>query len=207
MYQIDELYNNALRALESLLPGELTQWDRTVTNPPVDFELADTISMVKLTRELDRRDLYVRAMYHCCQLDAQNLVEGIQHSRGTLERLDPSDLIVCMNSRQRLLQKQAWMIHHFFTVTSHGCQSLEPCGESRRSELLKQLSGGHLFSTDILAPCSVWDNMFTSLRTATVLIQGQRHPMLCAFCSTSVTYQIKQIRLQVFRSLDLLICG
>ena len=48
MYQIDELYNNALRALESLLPGELTQWDRTVTNPPVDFELADTISMVKL---------------------------------------------------------------------------------------------------------------------------------------------------------------
>ena len=86
-YQIDDLRLEAMSCLESLLPGDLQSWDSIAHSPPVNYVLADLLAMVNLTRELGLETLRARALYRCCQLPTNCLINGMVRSHGGLEQI------------------------------------------------------------------------------------------------------------------------
>lgn len=68
------------------------------------FTVDDAITAVNLARLTNTPLILPTALYFCCQLSTETLLQGIQRSDGTTERLSEEDLKCCLDARPKLAQ-------------------------------------------------------------------------------------------------------
>lgn len=93
-----------MQCLAPFFPSDLSSWDQASHNKPFDCEKADLISTLNLAKEYSFTGFYPLAAYRCCQMHPEQLVKGITHSRGYLARLTSENLLLCLQSQQKLSQ-------------------------------------------------------------------------------------------------------
>ncbi|TBU27555.1 hypothetical protein BD311DRAFT_665122, partial [Dichomitus squalens] len=62
---------------------------------------------VNLFRILDKPEMLATAVYACCRLSPDNLVNGFERADGTSETLSPADLVLCLKAQRGLLRKDS----------------------------------------------------------------------------------------------------
>lgn len=88
----------ALRCLDDWYPNTIGQWDEVE-----DFASNDAISVVNVARSFNLREIHLRALYQCCSLDVEVLVNGHILDSGVRDKLCSEDLIACLKGREKLL--------------------------------------------------------------------------------------------------------
>ncbi len=108
-YGVDEFRQEGLRLVEAEYPKKIMDWgmrDIGHGGPKARFGDLSGLAIVELVgvaRKLRLRDVYLAALYDCCNLDAAVLVDGVAAMTGdTPVRLEPRDLIAVLNARTAL---------------------------------------------------------------------------------------------------------
>ncbi|KAJ3558149.1 hypothetical protein NM688_g1092 [Phlebia brevispora] len=113
-YEVLDLRDAALHYIRRLHLGTPQKRKRLYdsTTSPVIYEPADIIAMANLIPEFNiGKVLHVGFLYACCQLTVKELLDGIPHSRGYVERLTPDNLRWCMEGRANLIVASAEMVN------------------------------------------------------------------------------------------------
>ncbi|KAH9833975.1 uncharacterized protein C8Q71DRAFT_770391 [Rhodofomes roseus] len=109
-YQIDHVRDAYLWRMKSCFCTELATWEIVTEGPgygsPImKFRLADAIAAVNIARLTGTESMLPSALYLCCRLGTERLLNGCSCPDGTLESLDPADVIKCIDARHILHQK------------------------------------------------------------------------------------------------------
>ncbi|TCD61648.1 hypothetical protein EIP91_008136 [Steccherinum ochraceum] len=102
-YEIDDLLEEGKRRLRLRFPGDLKSWDRLYSSSAIVLgSPSDAISMANMTRFLGLSRLHHRALYDCCQLDTDMLVNGAYDDNLVREVLCSEDIRACIDGRTKL---------------------------------------------------------------------------------------------------------
>lgn len=106
-YQVDHVRGEVLSRLERCFPTKLESWTpnlRMATKyPPLTIEPQDSIAVVNLARTYDLPQLLPAALYMCCQLKPNQLVNGIYYAKtGHTEHLSKGDLTLILEGQVKL---------------------------------------------------------------------------------------------------------
>ncbi|KZT68431.1 hypothetical protein DAEQUDRAFT_728018 [Daedalea quercina L-15889] len=69
---------------------------------------SDGIAALNLARLLPGRetdDMLASAIYMCCQLDINTIVNGVLRADGMVEHLRPADIVLCIQARMNMLHE------------------------------------------------------------------------------------------------------
>ena len=193
-YGMDDLRARAMDYFGALLcPSDVYGWDAFKANPSVEYEPADIISMANLASDLSLHSHRARALYRCCQLPSNDIVEGILHSRGAVVRLSPANVAICIDARQQLivakLSVTAYVISQF---KSNLCKDTSCV--ARRTRLTQcSLIEPCLPDANPLEPPDIWLSNSSSRVPAGVF---------CGSCRSRVVTQINSQRSGALLTLD-----
>lgn len=112
-YQIEELREEAVQQLERRYPKKISGWDETCRTDAeypggqstilVSYSIEEDLLIANVARAMDLPDIHLAALYGCCSLPFDTLVNGRTLEDGTTERLCSEDLIACLQGKENLL--------------------------------------------------------------------------------------------------------
>ncbi|KAM5544044.1 hypothetical protein V8D89_002230 [Ganoderma adspersum] len=110
-YQLDQLLAAVIHRLKGTFTTQLDVWDRRrgigEHFRPGRF-CPEVIEAINLFRLLDRPEMLPAALYECAQLRPASVLRGAVRADGaTRERLSPSDMALCFEVKEELLQATA----------------------------------------------------------------------------------------------------
>lgn len=137
-YGVEEQIDEAVSYLESLYPTEIEDWETSHSSCHLpEYQGFNAISLVHCTKRLWRSAprLYYHALYDCCYLEPKFLIHGIASSDpGTpLHRLDPDDVVACLEAQKRLYFATCDLFKYVFTIPDNedreefNCVARESC--------------------------------------------------------------------------------
>ncbi|PCH43111.1 hypothetical protein WOLCODRAFT_25737 [Wolfiporia cocos MD-104 SS10] len=121
-YRIDDLRDGGLRRLESCFCDNMYQWDLVSYEPPelrfygITLHWRDCIATVNLARIANTQSALPLAMYVCCTLDTRTLLNGIEYTRGRVEKLDEADIVRCLDARPKFMVLQQQIVDNLARV-------------------------------------------------------------------------------------------
>lgn len=123
-YQIDALRDGAVARLRTCFTTDFQEWRGVMEQTPhcsesMSFDELDAITAVNLARLTGTHSILPAALYLCCQLDANDLVNGVQNTDGTWECLTPDDLVRCITGRSSLITRNTGIITHMLQPVSN----------------------------------------------------------------------------------------
>ena len=147
-YQLDQLLAAVLHRLKGTFTTQLDVWDRSGgfgSLTPLNLRSTDAIEALNLFRLLDRPEMIPVALYECSQIKPGFLLRGAFRSDGvTREHLSPSDMELCMEARDDLVQATALLLMRLCEASearilqvsnnnqNAGCLSPRTCMENLR---------------------------------------------------------------------------
>lgn len=111
-YQVEELREEAIQQLHRRYPKKIGGWDETCRTDSdssgastilVSYSIDEDLIIANVARAMDLPDIHLAALYGCCSLPFDTLVNGRTLDDGTVERLSPTDLIACLQGKENLL--------------------------------------------------------------------------------------------------------
>lgn len=187
---MEDLRSEALHYLELCLPNDIRAWDKFSIDPPVQYEQADLISMVNLTRELGFDDMHARALYRCCQLPTSSIVQGILHSRGMRTQLSTEDVTLCLDARPELTRWKQRFMEDITYAWHWPCEEekMDECNKRRKHLASRRHSALWMLDADPLQPGEVW-------------LRKDDHKALCDPCTAALESLIHRTRTSLFSKL------
>jgi len=96
-YIIEDLREEAINQIQRVFPQDIESLDRVSSGESCMVVTDDdAISLANIVRTLEEPHLHARALFKCCQLPGELLVQGQPGLDGTLEQLHPEDLGWCV---------------------------------------------------------------------------------------------------------------
>ncbi|KAH9829562.1 uncharacterized protein C8Q71DRAFT_727995 [Rhodofomes roseus] len=174
-YGMKQLLEDSLKGLEYYFPSTLASWDRR-NKLAIDTQAIVGVNVARLTNTLS---LLPAALYLCCQLTAEELIEGHPHSDNTEDTLSPEDLRLCLNKRAELctLFMTSTLRDTFSPIGEDGeCSTNSRCNNSIHS----------ILSAHVTLTCSGYSNAlyssFKSLRNYFYKATPKPAYPLCSSC-------------------------
>ena len=114
-YQLDQLLVAAIHRMKGTFTTQLNVWDRRDGIGehfiPGHFWPEGVIEAINLFRLLDRPEMLPAAFYECAQLRPASVLRGALRADGvTKEHLSPSDMALCFEVKEELLQATARLL-------------------------------------------------------------------------------------------------
>ena len=113
-YQLDQLLASVILRLKHTFTTQLSVWDNRSaigSKSLLRLSSADVIEALNLFRLIDRPDMVPTAVYECARLGPASLLRGELRADGvTRERLSPSDMELCMDVKDELVQATACLL-------------------------------------------------------------------------------------------------
>ncbi|KAH8103339.1 hypothetical protein BXZ70DRAFT_720838 [Cristinia sonorae] len=118
-YQCEILLEEGKTRLFKFLPGDIQSWD-LLTRDPKMFDGPGYIAIANMARLLDMPLIHQRALYQCCQLSADLLVNGDVYSTFVDEqdKLCSQDLQACVEGRTKLAEESINLLLNRFKESS-----------------------------------------------------------------------------------------
>ena len=190
-YKIDVVLETALSKLRMTLVSDLEAWvedtkGQCVTHTPHLY----AIEAVNLFRRVQRPDMLDIPMYLCSLLDPDLLVGGTRRKDGTLERLSPEDLALCIGARQRLT---LWCLKELASLCYNPHNSphcAQMCEWHLKRQFCSYATGAH--QMHLCSPL----HFLCSLRT-----RVKSHPNICIVCKSAETEYLVRRKAEVLGSL------
>lgn len=110
-YQVEDLREEAIQQLHHRYPKNIAEWDETCRTDSdsdssntilVSYSVDDDVAIANVARTMDLPDIHLAALYGCCLLPFDVLVNGRTLEDGSSERLCSSDLIACLQGKENL---------------------------------------------------------------------------------------------------------
>ncbi|KAH9922100.1 uncharacterized protein B0H18DRAFT_1212765 [Fomitopsis serialis] len=197
-YGMEHLRDDALERMKSCFSDDLDVWseaDVGMGSASMSYVDTDAIAAVSIARLTDTYSMLPSALYTCCQLDTEEIVNGVTREDGTTERLTQEDMLRCLNARRTLLHDNIVSAYTLFTTTPHGCTRHSDCELMRRN-----LADTHItFDTDGVedyAYLADWDPYFRNKE-----LSGSYHS-LCPNCQAAILEHARELRLAAWTSLS-----
>ncbi|TFY58623.1 hypothetical protein EVJ58_g6302 [Rhodofomes roseus] len=129
---IEQLPFSTVAALARLSHNEnLYVWARAdvdKASPLMTYKRRDAIAAVNIGRLTGIASILPVALYMCCQLETEIIVNGFKRRDGRREQLAPKDIMRCLNARKTLVHDNVVSATRIFApVTSGGCTSPKTC--------------------------------------------------------------------------------
>ncbi|KAH9833977.1 uncharacterized protein C8Q71DRAFT_725214 [Rhodofomes roseus] len=97
-------------------------------SPLMTHKRRDAIAAVNIGRLTGIASILPVALYMCCQLETEIIVNGFKRRDGRREQLAPKDIMRCLNARKTLVHDNVVSATRIFApVTSGGCTSPKTC--------------------------------------------------------------------------------
>ncbi|PIL26558.1 hypothetical protein GSI_12316 [Ganoderma sinense ZZ0214-1] len=134
-YALPGLRDQALELIERhAFPGDgpVPPLLSSNSKPALAFEPVHAIAAANIARLVDRPAMRLAALYRCAALGPA-VLRGWARDDGSVERLDPADLRVCMDAHAALVRERAALCATVFDDTPHGdCATRRQCQEALR---------------------------------------------------------------------------
>lgn len=108
-YGAEDLLKESVQHLQALYPTSFIEWEKT--RRPYSSRAITAVNLAHLT---NTPSILPTALYACCQLPDDNLLEGAVHSDGTTDTLNRSDLVKCLKAKVTYARLETDMIHEKF---------------------------------------------------------------------------------------------
>jgi len=155
LFEVAEYFEEGYKHLEELYPANIYARDCLLQGKPhMRHSPEDSIAIANLARNLSLEDMHRSALYDCCQLTSENLVQG---SSGGVEKLGDADLMVCMEARRNLSLAKYELFQSLFAEANSAppedCQRPSECSVARQA-----LHEKIRYETDFLVAHNPLDN-------------------------------------------------
>ncbi|TFY57397.1 hypothetical protein EVJ58_g7043 [Rhodofomes roseus] len=200
-YDIKDLLDDALHRMKSCFSNAFHDWAPTrdnecVGSPLMAYVETDAIAAVNIARLTDTPSMLPTALYVCCQLDTDNILNGVPRGHDAVERLSSEDITRCLDARLKLVHDNVVSAFSIFTIaTSDGCTSQKNC-LLLLEELLEIEAEGRGLPLD---NCSCLEDWIPPLRE-----DAETGPILeglCASCQAMVQQRAADERKEVWERL------
>ena len=111
-YDIQDLLQDCLKELERYFPTNLNSWNSRLQCDP----RSSAIEAVNLARLTGTSSILPAALYSCCQLDGQELLQGRARADGVVENLSAEDLARCIDGKVKLCARFTQLVYGIFDV-------------------------------------------------------------------------------------------
>lgn len=101
-YRIQPVVDEGIRRMSSCFSHELEVWDeanKNMGNALMSYAATDAITVVNIARLTGVHSMLPVALYLCCQLDIDMILNGTPRGDGSREKLAPSDIALCLEQR------------------------------------------------------------------------------------------------------------
>ncbi|KAH9925148.1 uncharacterized protein B0H18DRAFT_389171 [Fomitopsis serialis] len=201
-YSIKPLLQDYLEELERYFPDTLDAWEKRVQlmNPA----LAYAIVAVNLARLTDTLSLLPAALYLCCQLEPNQLLEGYVRSDGTADTLSPDDVERCIGARSKLCSLYVLsLLKSTFVPIMANNECLGPGGRCNTSihSIITRCIGDSIEAGEGDALLS-WDKLIRSYEAKK---QPRSQYPLCAFCVKVLLRRERRRRIDLWSELPTLL--
>ncbi|KAJ3558150.1 hypothetical protein NM688_g1093 [Phlebia brevispora] len=153
-YQMQDLRGIAVHYIKRLRLDKQQRRERLYdpTKSAVIYEPADVIAMANLASAFNfGKNILLDFLYVCCQLNVEQLLEGIPHSRGHVERLSPDLLQACIQGRENLILASVAMVRE--CLVGDRCRDAD-CDLILRERRIPEEDTKAYYNTD---PLGFWD--------------------------------------------------
>lgn len=196
---MEHLRDDALERMKSRFSDDLDVWSKAnvgLGSASMLYDDTDAIAAVSIARLTDTYSMLPSALYMCCQLDTEEILNGVTRENGTTERLTQEDVLRCLNARRTFLHDNIVSAYILFTTKPlHGCTKHSDCALLRRN-----LADTHVtFDTggvEDYAYLADWDPYLRDKE-----LSGSYHS-LCPNCQAAILEQARELRLAAWTSLS-----
>ncbi|EIN09640.1 hypothetical protein PUNSTDRAFT_67037, partial [Punctularia strigosozonata HHB-11173 SS5] len=153
-YIVTDLRKDLIAHMELLYPLSLKEFRATVEDGSHIDDDGHSFVAVQIARESNIPSILPAALYHCCELPVQSLLDGVEFS-GMLGprrvRLPASDLRACLLARGKLIKIKAENIDAFLwdDGPSASCRDPQGCSECLRCCQDDERQNGYFDTCDI----------------------------------------------------------
>ena len=144
-YRIQPIVNEGIRRITSCFSDKLDVWDAASQNmgsPLMSYASLDAIAVVNIARLTGIHSMLPVALYLCCQLEIDTILNGVLRADGTRARLAPDDMALCLEQRASLRHDNVVSALRIWRPTpSEQCESRSKLGCVR---VLEAVSGDWL---------------------------------------------------------------
>ena len=138
-YELTELYAQSLEYLKHYYPSTFDSWTELTDYGPPDWEASEVIGVINLARFTGEPSILPSAFVAClcAEPTTSAIARGITREDGSLERLSPDDLVVCLEGISSLRVASITAIFRTFEpVVSAECITVSACKRALRDTLL-----------------------------------------------------------------------
>ncbi|KAH9925145.1 uncharacterized protein B0H18DRAFT_933897 [Fomitopsis serialis] len=193
-YGIQDLLEDSLEELKRYFPESFDAWDcRLKCNDP-----ADAIVAVNLARLTNTESILPAALYSCCQLDGDDILEGRVRGDGVIETLSSEDLARCFDGKAKLCTRH--MRHSFESIGALDNPHCKMADDHCRVAILKLQSfilrtSLECGDADVLGP---WDGF---IKAQDPKVKPRPAWPICSSCITALRKREKIARIKVWSEL------
>ena len=104
-YRIQPVLNEGIRRMSSCFSDKLDVWDaanKSMGSALMSYASTDAIAVVNTARLTGVDSMLPVALYLCCQLDIDTILNGVPRADGSRVRLNPDDVALCLERRGSL---------------------------------------------------------------------------------------------------------
>ncbi len=190
-YQMDQLLDESLRSLRRFYPDTYKLFqDRRSTTPQ---NSARAISVVNLARLVEAPSLLPMAIVECCTLGSE-IVNGYKRPDLTEEHLSLSDIGLCFQAKDKLIEARIRGFHQLFeSKVRRGCTAPD-ADNAYFDRLYFDLTDGNV--PGLYTP-NVWDS-FSGYMSA-------RIPWVCDSCKQAFVAEDVAQQKRIFEQLPALV--
>jgi len=197
-YEIKDLLHDALDCLSTCFSDIFATWAAAhegMGSPRMSFDWKDAIAVVNIARLTDTASMLPAALYMCCQLDTDTILNGAVQKNGTVERLSAGDTMGCLDARKTLVHDNIISAFRIFSpTTSDECTSPTDCIAHLTVLLQDHITyeGG----SDNYTCLSDW---IPYLQTS--MEHSQTYDALCTYCTSMVRVRSREQRADIWMRL------
>lgn len=153
-YDIQDVLDASLAELQLYFPKDFAPWDTSTACSDIE-----AISAVQLARLTSTPSVLPSALYVCCLLPVNELLQGNVRDDGVVDTLSTEDLSRCIQGKARLCTRMVQITHDLFAPANNpnctslktGCDAVIAAISQREVHALKQGDGAVLERwTDII---------------------------------------------------------
>lgn len=191
-YQVDEIEAEALKRMQTCFTTSYDTWKKENVivkgrTSVMSFEPSDAIVAVNLARLTDTPKMLPIAMYLCCQLGVQALLQGAPQEEGANGRLSSNDLAQCLNGRSKLLKEGMRMLRRTLLPVRSRCQDMYGLCFQERVKVLEAVED---------APAATHCNALLS-RLPSITVHS-RDRSICKSCADQIKSDDRMYREQIW---------
>jgi len=125
-YQVNSLLLEGIQRLKERFPDDILHWDKQYEDDGIKMgSPQDCISQANVARLLDEPILHYRALYDCCQLSSNQMVNGIVNEDGIRETLCSEDIRACVDARTNLAKENIVLLLGRFSTCPESAHKVE----------------------------------------------------------------------------------